>query len=254
MRLKLNIQNELKVILVLVCLFVLIGFSEVQNQGVVCKNIVVKIYNTHDNHFLDEKDIIHLLGKEGENIVGVSFSRISLRELEQRLLADKTISKTEIFSDLKGNMFVTVELRRPIARIIRNDGPDAYITEDGSIMPVSDKFTSRVMLISGAYANSLLKMDNLYKAERGDKLMDVLNHIHHDKFWKAQIAQLDISKSMDITMLPQVTKQRIEFGEPEAVEHKFKKLKVFYKEILPGKGWNTYDKVNLKYENQIIAE
>ena len=34
---------------------------------------------------------------------------------------------------------------RPIARIVRNDGPDGYIAEDGTIMPVSEKFTSRVV-------------------------------------------------------------------------------------------------------------
>jgi cell division protein FtsQ len=254
MRLKINIKNELKITAVLIILFVLIGFSENQNSGVVCKDITVKLQNTRENHYMDEKDVIQLLTRENELLIGASITRLNLRELEQRLKSDRTIERAEIFTDLKGNMAVNVKLRRPIARIIRNDGPDAYVTEDGSIMSVSDKYTSRVMLIGGAFVNVMLKYDNLYDFEQGAQLMRVINHIHHDDFWRAQIAQLNIDKKVDIVMLPQVTRQKIEFGTPDDIAHKFKKLKIFYKEILPGKGWNTYDKVNLKYYNQIITE
>lgn len=254
MRLKFNIKNELKIALVLLLLFVLIGFSENQNNGVVCKDITVQLKNTHENHYMDEKEVIQLLSRENELLVGASLASLNLRELEQRLLSDRTIEQAQIFTDLKGNMAVSVKLRRPIARIIRNDGPDAYITEDGSIMSISDKYTSRVMLISGPFIHDILKFDNLYDFEKGAKLMKVINYIHHDKFWHAQISQLDIDKKSDIIMLPQVSKQKIEFGQPDDVAHKFKKLKIFYKEILPGKGWNTYDRVNLKYYNQIITE
>jgi cell division protein FtsQ len=55
-------------------------------------------------------------------------------------------------------------------------------------------------------------------------------------------------------MFPQVGGQLIEFGKPENLELKFKKLRIFYKEILPEKGWNAYERVNLEYEGQIIAE
>jgi cell division protein FtsQ len=48
--------------------------------------------------------------------------------------------------------------------------------------------------------------------------------------------------------------ERIEFGRPEDVEVKLKKLMIFYKEIMPRMGWNKYDRVNLEYEGQIVAE
>ena len=51
-----------------------------------------------------------------------------------------------------------------------------------------------------------------------------------------------------------MTGQLIEFGKPDNVEVKFKKLMVFYKEILPTRGWTRYERVNLEYEGQVIAE
>jgi cell division protein FtsQ len=55
-------------------------------------------------------------------------------------------------------------------------------------------------------------------------------------------------------MYQQVGKQVIEFGEAKDIEEKFKKINLFYEEILPAKGWNTYSRVNVKYKGQIVCE
>jgi cell division protein FtsQ len=136
---------------------------------------------------------------------------------------------------------------------VQNDAPDAYIAEDGVVMPVSEKYTSRVVLISGA-VKQLLESEDLNKSEEGKQLLEMIEYINEDKFWKAQVAQLDIAKNGKISIYPQVTGQLVEFGKPENIEVKFNKLMVFYKEILPTRGWTRYERVNLEYEGQVIAE
>ncbi|MFY8037495.1 MAG: cell division protein FtsQ/DivIB, partial [Cyclobacteriaceae bacterium] len=148
---------------------------------------------------------------------------------------------------------VNVELRRPIARIVQNDAPDAYIAEDGVIMPVSEKYTARVVLISGA-VKQLLESEDLNRTGEGKQLMAMIEFINADPFWKAQVVQLDIQKNGKVIIYPQVTGQLVEFGKPENLEVKFKKLMVFYKEILPTRGWTRYERVNLEYEGQVVAE
>jgi cell division protein FtsQ len=51
-----------------------------------------------------------------------------------------------------------------------------------------------------------------------------------------------------------VTGQLVEFGSSDHYQEKLMKLMVFYKEVLPQKGWTKYERVNLKYEGQVIAE
>jgi cell division protein FtsQ len=218
------------------------------------QDIQVKIENIEDNHFLDEDDINHLMQVSHDNIKGASLSKVGMKEIEKRIKNDRFVKEAQLYSDLKGNLVVKVELRRPIARIVRNDGPDGYIAEDGTVMPVSDKFSVRVVLVSGLYVRKLLQMENLNDAEEGKQLIAMINHIREDEFWKAQVAQLDIDSKERITIFPQVGDEIIEFGKPEEIEAKFKKLKIFYKEILPTKGWSKYRRVNLEYEGQIIAE
>lgn len=253
MNAKFNIRKEVKIGVVLLGLSFLIAFAERKQGGSVCKNISVEIDNLNENHFLDEVDVLQLVEGSGETVKGIGIDRINLKKIEKKLKYDKHILDAELFGDLKGNLIVKVELRRPIARIVQNDAPDAYIAEDGVIMPVSEKYTSRVVLISG-YVKPLLESEDLNKTEEGKQLMEMIEYVNADRFWKAQVAQLDIDRDGKINIFPQVTGQRVEFGLPDNIETKFKKLMIFYKEILPIRGWTKYERVNLEYEGQVIAE
>ncbi|MBS1553972.1 MAG: cell division protein FtsQ/DivIB [Bacteroidota bacterium] len=253
MKTKFNIRKEIKIATVLIGLSFLIAFAERKQGGAVCKNVSVEIENLNENHFLDEADVMKLVETSGETIKGIGIDRINLKDIEKKLKYDKHILDAELFGDLKGNLVVNVELRRPIARIVQSDAPDAYIAEDGVIMPVSEKYTSRVLLISG-YVKPLLESEDLNKSEEGKQLLEMIEYINANRFWKAQVAQLDIDRSGRIDIFPQVTGQRVEFGKPENIEMKFKKLMIFYKEILPARGWTRYERVNLEYEGQVIAE
>ena len=254
MKVKINIRREIKIGVALIVLSFLIAFSERKQGGALCKNIVVDIENFNDNHFLDEADVLRLVETSGQSIKGTSIARINLRSIEAKLKYDKHIKEAELYGDLKGNLIVSVELRRPIARIVQEDAPDAYISEEGIIMGISEKFTSRVMVISGKFVRELLEKGDMTKFEAGKKLMEMIEYIHSEPFWKAQIAQMDINAKGEIVIYPQVTGQLVEFGTPDNYEDKLKKLMVFYKEVLPQKGWTKYERVNLKYDGQVIAE
>lgn len=251
---KIRIGKGVKIIVAAVVLLSVISFAERKQGAEVCKDIVVKLDNQYDNFFIDENDIIALMTDDGDDvIIGKDFEEINLKTIEERVRTQKFLQKAEIYRDLKGNILVNAKLRRPFARIVDPSVPRGYISTDGVILPPSRKYTSRTIILSGSFMKQLVKSD-LTATEEGRKIYELLKFIDGDKFWKAQIAQIDIDKKMNVLIYPQVTKQIVEFGQPDDLEAKFKKLKVFYKQILPQKGWNTYERVNLEYKDQIIAE
>ena len=254
MKFKFNLRRELKIIAAIVVVAIIIAFTERKQGDISIKDITIKVDNIQGNHFLDESDIVDLMQLKKDNLRGTNIDRLSLKEIEKKISKQPFIKKADLYTDLKGNLVVSAELRRPVARIVRNDGPDGYIAEDGTIMPVSDKFTSRVVLISGSYVSQLLKQRNMHEKEESQRILQLISTIRDDEFWSAQIAQLDIDSKARITFFPQVGDERIEFGKPENTEAKFKKLLIFYKEILPRTGWNKYNRVNLEYEGQIVTE
>jgi cell division protein FtsQ len=254
MKYKINIRRELKIGVVLVAVFGLIAFTERMKGEVTVRDIQVRIENIHENHFVEDQDVIDLMEVDQENLRGSSISKLNFKAIEKKIMVDPYIKDAELYSDLKGNLTVNVKLRRPMARIVRNDGPDGYVAEDGTIMPVSEKFSSRVILLSGPFVRQLLRQQNMHETETGRQIMEMLALIDKDEFWKAQITELDIDSKARIVLFPQVGDERIEFGKPDNLEVKFRKLKVFYKEVLPRVGWNKYSRVNLEYEGQIVAE
>jgi len=254
MKWKLNIRKEVTVTVAVIAISSLIAFTERKAGNWVCHNIVIELDNEMENHFLDEADVLRLVNAGQSTLIGTTMDRINLKHLENKLKYDRHILNAEIFGDLKGNLIVKVELRRPIARIVRENAPDAYVAEDGTIMGVSEKYTSRVVLLSGSFTNRLIDAGNMYEVDEGKQIMDMIDFVNDDRFWRSQVAQMDVDQTGDITIYPQVTGQRVEFGKPENVESKFRKLMIFYKEILPTKGCTKYERVNLKYEGQIIAE
>ncbi len=232
----------------------LIAFETAENKQQLCKNIVISIDNQVENYFVEEEDILEMITLRGkEPIIGTSFTELNLRQLEHRLKDEPFLSSAEVYNNHAGQLLVKVVLRKPMARVVRYNGPDAYISEDGRVLPVSGKYTKRTILITGAKAKPLAEQLTIKTGEFAP-LYKLINFIRSDKFWAAQIAQIKLLENGEIILFPQVTKQVIEFGYPDDIEMKFKKLKLFYEDILPRKGWNHYARVSLKYKNQIICE
>ncbi len=246
--------SGVKSALVLSLIFAAIGFVNKKHKAKSINKVVIHLDNQFDNFFVDENDILRLIGaSEGGEMMNASLSSIDLRTLERKVRKEKYIKEVEIFKDLKANIIINATQRRPVARVLNSDNTDDYITWDGTILPVSDKYTSRVLLLSGDHQESL-SMGNIHDSEYGEQLFKLIKFISMDDFWKAQIAGIEILPSGDINMQPQVTKQQIEFGKPENIEVKFRNLEIFYKKILPRKGWNYYSRVSLKFKDQIICE
>jgi cell division protein FtsQ len=235
-------------VIVLALLASVIGFTERNPEGEVCHEVIIAVENCAENYFLGEDDIMQLLTNNGmKPVAGAPYSTLNLKDMEESIHEEAFVDEAELYRDLKGNLHVKVVLKRPMARIVRSDGPHAYIAEDRSLMPVSTNYSSRVLLLSGDIGE---EMDDTSI----ESILELVERIYLDPFWSKQIAQIHVKKNGEVDMYPQVTKQVIEFGLPDNADEKFKKLRIFYKKILPSKGWNAYSRVNVAFKDQIIAE
>jgi cell division protein FtsQ len=253
MRLKRKVKKIIYVSLSAMAMLVLIAFTGKRMAEKPVNNVKVHIDRHGDESFTDQIEILNLLNAEATDyVLGLSMEQLDLKVLEERVENHPFVKDAQVYKDIKGNLLISVDQARPIARIFDPSGPDFYIDIDGYVLPTSSRYTARVPIIQ--IEKFELDKVNINYTEYGSSLMELLGFIQNDPFWKAQIAQLNIADDGEVTMLPQVTKQDIAFGQPENITSKFKKLSLFYKQILPNKGWNTYSSVNLKFKNQIICQ
>ena len=82
---------------------------------------------------------------------------------------------------------------------------------------------------------------------------DISLFLLNDPFWMAQISQIDITPSKEFEMIPTVGNHIIEFGDGTDYKTKFKKLFIFYKQILSKTGMDKYERLKIQYNNEIIG-
>lgn len=119
-----------------------------------------------------------------------------------------------------------------------------------AFFPLSDRYSARILLLSGEYFRNLSSL----KAKRQEKNLQFINFINEDSFLKAQFTQLNIDNNGDISIVPLVGNHIIEFGEPANIENRLNRLKIFYNQILPVKGWDSFSSVSVKYDGQIVCK
>ncbi len=245
-----RLKNSVKIALGIGLLFIVIVFVEAKYRNQSVGDLHVNISNQADNYFLDSTGVKRLLsnGKEG-GLEKITYRELSIKAIETKIKANLFVENCEIARNLKGDLFVDIHLSRPIARFIRAGKPDFYVDSLGKIMPISDKFSARTLLVTREQNQSLPDFG------RKDKLLLILiKQIYKDAFLKAQITHLHINPKGEVLMYVQVGNQVIEFGKCRNINDKLKKIKLFYHEILPIKGWQAYKKVSVKYNDQIICE
>ena len=249
-----NISILAKSLTLIVLVIVSISFIDKKYDTKTCTAIDISIDNEYKNYFISEKDVLGIITDDGQTkIIGMFFNDLNLDKIEDDLRKNFFVEDVEVYKELNGTLAVNIYQSRPIARLVSNKTQDRYITDKGKVLPISRRYTTRVIIIDGPFADNI-KLKNLYESETGTQIMALLEFIENDEFWKAQIAQLTIDATGNVKMYQQVGKQVIEFGKPEMIESKFRKIRIFYEEILPTKGWNTYNRVSVKFKNQIVCE
>ena len=229
-----------------------IGFVEKQAQLKTYGGLEVDMEAVSGVYFVEDKEIEQLIGAAFPNLKSdLPVTEVPLAMIETRLAGHPFIKSAQASIGHKGILTVKIRQHEPIARIAIPMGADGYITTEGLIIPTSPTYTSRVLILVGKYAETLMDQGNV---DAMPELMPLIRFITKDEFWSAQVTELEVNKKDDIRLHQQVGKQVIEFGDAQDIVSKFKRIEVLYKEILPRKGWNAYERISVKFKNQIVCE
>jgi cell division protein FtsQ len=221
-----------------------------KNKGL-CKDYSIVIKNVHNNFFIDKNDVEQLLVKTiNGNIKGRPVSSFNLHELEQMLEHSSWIDDAELYFDNQDKLHVTVKEKEPVARIFTTAGNSFYIDNSGKKLPLSDKLSARVPMFTNYPDNARMTgKDSLMMND----VRGIANFILKDPFWMSQIAQIDITPDRNFELSPVIGNHLIKFGNGEDIEQKFRRLMIFYKQILSKTGFDKYKVIDVQYKGQVVA-
>ncbi len=217
-------------------------------------DVIVNIAPLQDGDYLLKEADIPLLIEDrfAHPLTVFNVGQLDVERLERVLEEDPFVLKAEAFIDAEGQVNINIVQREPVLRIKDNNDLDYYLDKDGNQMPPSKHHAARVRVVTGTlppYEDNFLTNEKhlLYH------VFELNKRLRNDDFLDALVEQIYVNKRGELILSPKVGKQTILFGRYKNVDNKLKRLKVFYREGLPYKGWKAYKSFDLRYDGQVVC-
>lgn len=240
------------VVVALVGVGMLMSLVKKKDNAQVCTAMRVMVEGKEA--FIDQHDISDLVKAKFGRVVGKTLLQIPIEEIEQALMELPYVSAAEIYVDMDGVLQISVQQREVVLRIVNRAGNEYYIDTKGAKVPVTLRYVPHVLVANGNIKEGYKKALDTIETKVVKDLVTIVEHVKGDPLWSNQIVQLYVNDAGDIEIVPRVGNQQLVLGNAMKLDEKLERLVVFYKNILPRVGSDAYERVNVKYDGQIICE
>lgn len=152
-------------------------------------------------------------------------------------------------TSVSGKVVVRARQRRPIARLFYTDS-EWYFDTEGHLMPAGRQGSCNVLVAGGDFVEPL-RPDSLNTQVLA--LLQLARYLDAEKKYGAMIDQIYVERDGDMMMVPKLGDHVVELGAVDDLDTKFAHLLTFYRKGMPRAGWNTYSKVSLKFDGQVVC-
>jgi len=217
-----------------------------QKKGeVVCKEIDIHIVDSTVLRMVQQHDILTFLQKNKIPLIGEKIDHINLHQLELLIKQQAGVEECEAYTHLNGVLTLRLTQRSPLLRLITPNG-SYYLDHSGALFPTIPQRTAYVPVVSG----NIPVEDH----EWINQLHQFGLYLRNHPFWNAQIEQIYVHNRYNIEMIPRAgASTSILLGNFDHFEYKLQKLYTFYRTVALTQGWDLYDRIDLRFNNQIVC-
>ena len=223
-------------------------------------SVEIIISDSADYQFVTKDYLYNLLFNNSGNIVGKPIKEVLLGDIEKNIRTVRELKTAAAYLTIDGKLKIWVEQRRPIMRVMPDEGGDYFIDDEGIVIRKRSLYSPRLHIVVGninisqAMLNGVSVLDTAIKNTTLRDIYHLVNYIKKDNFWSAQIDQIYVDRSNKIELIPRVGNHVVRLGTTENFKEKFRNLETFYKDVLPEVGWNKYSVINLEFKDQIVCK
>lgn len=150
---------------------------------------------------------------------------------------------------VSGKVVVKAVQRRPIARLYYGNR-EFYFDKYGKVFPTST-LASCDVLVAGGNFKQPLRRDSL--SAQVLELVEVARFLDENSKYSPMVDQIYSQAEGSVCLAPKLGNFTIELGDAQNLEEKFSNLLSFYCNGLPRAGWNTYSRISLKFNGQVVC-
>ena len=249
------------------------GLGERKRAAVSVHEMRISVRDSAEIGIIRPADVRRWINAAGLDPVGKHIDSIDLMAITQTVGSHDFVRTAKTSVGLDGVLTVTMDQRRPVVRIMTDNGYDFYYTADGYIVPAGRHSAHYVPVVTGHFG---LPFANGFSGQLGAgmeetekksnesyvflyKLINFVEYIEDNEFWNAQVVQINVlpppnaRTPPEIELIPRVGDHVILLGWLDGYERKLDKLLAFYRKAMPKEGWNKWNYINLKYDGQVVC-
>jgi cell division protein FtsQ len=225
-----------------------------------CGKIVINIHDSSDYHFVTKRQLVNLVYGNRGKLLGQQVKSIPVADIENRINVLRELRVAEVYISIDGTLYVYVDQRNPVMRVMPDEGGDFFIDEEGFVFRKRNLYNPRLHIVEGnihitqAMLDSLSVLDTNIKNTILKDIFRFVGYLNDDSFWSAQVDQIYVDDRNQIDLIPRVGNHRIHLGTFENYEGKMRNLAAFYDKVIPEVGWNKYSSINLEFRDQIVCK
>ena len=235
------IQNSILLILA-IALTAGILWARGKSQGELCSAIEVEVINADSTSFVTPQGVLSDLKGQGIEVIGQHMGEIDASSIEEALRKSPYLENADCVKCQDGRLLIRVSQLVPVMRVFDGDA-SYYVNRAGKRMGASSFYHCDVPVVQGHFTRK-------YPATR---LLPLIDFIEKDSLLHSLVTMFQVNDTNNIIIVPNFSGHVVNIGNATGFENKFAKLKLFYGEVLPKKGWNTYDTISVKWDHQVVA-
>lgn len=230
-----------KFILGITVFIFLVSFSAKRHACKPIKDIRVSIKSSSSQYFINDSLVKRVVNAKPLQVLTIPLGNLNIAEIEQLLNQNSFIKQAQVHKGVEGNLNIKVIQKTPVCRII-TENDEYYLSEDLSKMPLSTLYAAEVLMVGGDV-----------EKEDFQGLANLVKYLNDDKLLKKHIIAVRKEAPNSFILLINKGDYVIEFGELDKIDEKFDKLKLFYEQYISKVGLDYYEKIDLRFNNQIVA-
>ena len=240
-----KILNILKYIaLVAACVGLVINFiwANMQADTRVCNAVDIDIENADTVSFVNQAILRDMLNKANLNPTGMNVTDIDTDTIEKFFANSEYLESAECVMMKNGDIHIYTSQLIPVMRVF-DGGESFYVNKDGKSMRATSSIHTNTPIVNGHFndpADALI-------------VLPIAKYVESEPALSELVTMYTVKDKNNIIIIPSIRGHVINFGDSTNIANKFAKLKRFYKEVMPVKGWDTYDTISLKWNYQVVA-
>ena len=213
-----------------------------KSLGELCTDVVVEVVNADSTSFVTPQGVLSDLKGQGINVVGKRMRDIDASDIEEALRLSPYLENADIVKCQDGRLLIRVSQLVPVFRVF--DGESSYyVNRAGKRMSATSYYHSDVPVVQGHFNRN-------YPSTR---LLPLIDYVEKDSMLRSLVTMYIVRDTNNIIIVPSISGHVVNIGNATDFQNKFAKLKLFYDEVMPKRGWNTFDTISVKWNHQVVA-